>query len=86
MVRRRGLQGLLLGLVQQIIEAWVQDRGNFADQRFVEQNIETHSFFLEKTDVGLVAPFSDVTEALGRVPHIFWCSRSFRWKSLPLFL
>ena len=63
---------VLQRLVEQITEAWVahEDRGNFVDQRLVEQNIETPTFFLGK--LHLVVPFSDVTEALGRIPHIFY--------------
>ena len=33
-------------------------------------------FFLEKSDVGLVAPFTDVKEAFGRIPHNFLCARA----------
>ena len=36
----------------------------------MEQNIETPAFFSGK--LGLVVPFSNVTEALGRIPHIFY--------------
>ena len=33
-------------------------------------------FFLEKSDVGLVAPFTDAKEAFGRIPHNFLRARA----------
>ena len=54
---------VLQRLVEQMIESWVaheeeiflvfsQDRGNFVDQRFVEQNIETPRVFLWEVGSG----------------------------------
>ena len=58
---------------------------NRVHQRFEEQkNLETPSFSWGSLTVGLVVPFSDVKEASGRLPHVFYVPAHFSFENLDI--